>query len=129
MKEKVQNEVTKIKEKLEIYLSESKNEIKISERINKGIKKMENEEKNIIKTLSYVSKINKTQKNIKKLLMKNIKINYDENKNNIKYEEYYFNGIYIPKNIEFKIISMEFIYLKILNSKIYLHQVLIYIGK
>ena len=39
MKEKLKNEVTKIKEKLEIYLSESKNEIKISERINKGIKK------------------------------------------------------------------------------------------
>ena len=37
MKEKLQNEVKKIKEKLEIYLSESRNEIKISERINKGI--------------------------------------------------------------------------------------------
>jgi len=108
MKETLENEVTKIKEKLEIYLTESKNEIKICERINKGIKKMENEEENIIKTLSYVSKINKTKKNIKKLfstLMKNIKFNYDENKNNIKYEEYYFNGIYIPKNIEFKNIS------------------------
>ena len=51
MKERLQNEVTKIKEKLENYLIESKNEIKISERINKGIKKMENEEKNIIKNL------------------------------------------------------------------------------
>ena len=37
MKENLKNEVTKIKEKLEIYLLESKNEIKISERINKGI--------------------------------------------------------------------------------------------
>ena len=37
MKEKLQNEITKIKEKLEIYLSESKNVIKINERINKGI--------------------------------------------------------------------------------------------
>ena len=37
MKEKLQNGVTKIKEKLEIYLSESKNEININERINKGI--------------------------------------------------------------------------------------------
>jgi len=106
MKEKLQIEVTKIKEKLEIYLSESKNAIKINEKINKGIKKMENEEKNIIKTLSYVSKINKTQKNVNKLfntLMKNIKFKYDNNY--IKYEEYYFNGIYIPKNIEFKDIS------------------------
>ena len=37
MKEKLQNEVRKIKENLEIYLSESKDEIKINERINKGI--------------------------------------------------------------------------------------------
>ena len=65
---------------------------------------MENEENNMIKLLSYVSKINKTQKNMKKLfskLMRNIKFNYEEEKNNIKYEEYYFNGIAIPKNIEF----------------------------
>jgi len=71
---------------------------------------MENEENNIIKTMSYVSKISKTQKNMKKLLyaiMKNIKFNYDENKNNIKYEEYYFNGIFIPKNIEFKNITSD----------------------
>ena len=39
--------------------------------------------------------------------MKNIKFNYDENNNNIKYEEYYFNGIYIPNNIEFKDISLS----------------------
>ena len=38
-------------------------------------------------------------------LMKNIKINYEKEKNNIKYEEYYFNGIFIPKNIEFKDIT------------------------
>ena len=62
MKEKLQIEVTKVKEKFENFLSELNIEIKISERINKGIKKMENEEKNIIKILSYVSKINKTQK-------------------------------------------------------------------
>ena len=108
LKEEIQNKVTKIKEKLENYLSESKDNIKISERINKGIKKMENEEKNMIKILSYVSKINKTQKNMKKLfreLMMNIKFNYDEEKSKIKYEEYYFNGIFIPKNIEFKDIS------------------------
>ena len=108
LKEILQNEVTKIKEKLEYFLSESNNEIKISERIEKGIKKMENEEKNMIKILSYVSKINKTQKNMNKLLaskMKNIKFKYEEEKNDIKYEEYIFNGITIPKNIEFKYIS------------------------
>ena len=36
-------------------------------------------------------------------LMKSIKFNYEEN--NIKYEEYYFNGIPIPKNIEIKDIN------------------------
>ncbi len=108
LKEKLQNEVTKTKEKLENYLSESINDIKISERINKGIKKLENEDKNMIKILSYVSKINKTKKSMKKLfneLMVNIKFNYEEEKNNIKYEKYLFNGIPIPKNIEFKDIT------------------------
>ena len=47
--------MTKVKEGLENYISELNNEIRISERINKGIKKMENEEKNIIKILSYNS--------------------------------------------------------------------------
>ena len=108
LKEKLQNEVSKCKEQLENFLSQSNNEIQISERINKGIKKIENDDKNIIKILSYVSKINKTQKNINNLfshLMKNIKFNYEEEKSNIKYEEYYFNGIYIPKNIEIKDVS------------------------
>ena len=115
LKENLQNEVTKIKEKLENYLSESNNEIKISERIKKGIQKMENEENNMIKLLSYVSKINKTQKNMNKLfqnLMKNIKINYEKDKNNIKYEEYYFNGLFIPKNIEFKDVTTSSLNIK-----------------
>ena len=105
LKEKLDNNVTKTKEKLEIFLSECNNEIKISERISKGLKKMENQEKNIIKILSFISKMNKTHKNNKKILqelMQSIKFNYEEEKSNIKYEEYYFNGIMIPKNIEFK---------------------------
>jgi len=108
LKEKLENEVAKIKDQLGIYLSETNNKIKISERINKGIKKMENEQKNIIKTLSYISTIHKTQKNLSEYLnalMKSIKFYYDENEKSIKYEEYYFNGIYILKNIEFKNIS------------------------
>ena len=108
IKEKLDNEITKVKEDLENYISELNNEIRISERINKGIKKMENEEKNMIKILSYVSKINKTQnkmKNIFTKLIKSIKISHEEEKNIIKYEEYYFNIIPIPKNIELKNIS------------------------
>ena len=60
----------------------------------------------IINLLSYVSKINKNKKLNKKLfseLMKNIKIKYEEDK--INYEEYYFNGVPIPKNIQFKDIT------------------------
>ena len=62
----------------------------------------------MIKTLSYVSKINKNQKEMKILfqeLMKNLKISFKEEESNIKYEEYYFNGIQTPKDIEFKEIT------------------------
>jgi len=44
----LQNEVTKIKEKLEIFLSQTNQVIKNSELINKGIKSIEKENKNII---------------------------------------------------------------------------------
>ena len=104
----MQNEVTKTKEKLENFLSESNQIIKINEKIDKGIKLLEKGEKNIIKILSYISKINKINKNMKNLnqgLMKNLKITFQNEQNNIKYEEYYFNGIPIPKDIEFKDIT------------------------
>ena len=106
--ENLQNEATNIKEKLEIYLSEANQILKNSERINKGIKSIEKDNKNIIKTLTYVSKINKNKKEINKLkkqLIKNTKISLKENETKIKFEEYYFNGIPIPKNIQFKDIT------------------------
>ena len=54
MKEKLQNEVTKVKESLENYLSELNKIIKYNERIIKGINKLENEkEKNLFKNLLY----------------------------------------------------------------------------
>jgi len=49
LKENLKTEYTKVKEKLEKFLSESDNLIKINEKINKGIKNLENKEKNIIK--------------------------------------------------------------------------------
>ena len=50
MKEELQIKVTKTKEKLENFWSEANSQIKLSERIQQGIKKMENEEKkNMIK--------------------------------------------------------------------------------
>ena len=57
--EKLQNEVTKVKEKLELVLSESNNIIKSNERVDKGIKIIEkNKDNNITQILSYISKIN-----------------------------------------------------------------------
>ena len=57
--EKLQNEVTKVKEKLELVLSESNDIIKSNERVDKGIKIIEkNKDNNITQILSYISKIN-----------------------------------------------------------------------
>jgi len=94
IKDNLQIEVTKTKEKLEVYLSFSNKIIKDIERINKGIKILEEEEKNMIKKLTYVSKINKNEKEIKKLnytCMRNIKISFKEEENKVKYDEYFFN--------------------------------------
>jgi len=105
LKDNLQNEVTKTKEKLEDYLSFSNKIIKDIERINKGIKSFEKDEKNMIKILTYVSKIKKNDKEFTKLneaCMRNIKISFEEKENKVKYEEYFFNGIPSPKNIEFK---------------------------
>ena len=63
------------------------------------------EEKNMLKILSYVSKINKNKQEMKALfqeLMKNLEITFQEEQTNIKYNEYYFNGIQVPKDITFK---------------------------
>ena len=105
LKEKLQNEVTKVKEKLENALSKSINSIKLGERIIKSkVFNVENkEQKNMLQFLSYITKINKTQRDMNILFqeqMKNLKINFD--KSNINFEEYYFNGIPHPKEIEFK---------------------------
>ena len=109
MKEKLQNEVTKIKEKMEINLSESERLIRENERILKGInslKKQENE--NMIKILTYISKINKNKKNLSQFFcekMKNMKILFNEEQNNIIYEEYYFN---FPINIKIDNVSYDY---------------------
>ena len=60
----------------------------------------------MLKILTYISRIIKNDKEIKKLndtLMRNIKISFEEEQENkVKYEEYFFNGIPSPKDIEFK---------------------------
>ena len=108
LKEKLKNEVTKIKENLELNLSKINDTIRNCERIMKGMQKIEKEEQKMIKKLNYVSKINKNQKEMKSLfqqLMKNIKISFDEKESDIKYEEYYFSGLQIPKDIKFSDIN------------------------
>ena len=103
MKEKLQNKVTKVKENLENYLSQTNNELKLNERISQGIKKIENEEKNMFRTLSYITKINKNKKpmnNLSQEIIKSLNFFYEENKNNIKYEENYINGMPNIENIK-----------------------------
>lgn len=103
LKDKLKNEVTKTKEKLEINLSRIKELSTSCGKIQKGIKLLEKENKNMIIVLSYVSKINKNKKEFKKVLnesMKNIKIEYDKEKLDIKFIDYYFN-ISPPIDIQF----------------------------
>jgi hypothetical protein len=64
----------------------------------------------MIKILSYASKINKSQKAMNKLfqtLMKNLKISYVEEESTIKFDDYYFNGIPSPKDVEFKDVGLN----------------------
>jgi hypothetical protein len=59
-------------------------------------------------------------KNLFQELMRNIKISFEEEKKIINYEEYYFNGIPSPKDIQFKDIYFDSINIswKIDNLKI-----------
>ena len=109
IKEKLENQVTKVKEGLENFLTESNELIRENEKIKKGLDIMKKkEEKSMVKILSYISTINKKNKDCKKLfqeLMRNLKLEFVEKETNIKYTDYYFNGIPSPKNIEINNIS------------------------
>ena len=110
IKDSLKNEITKIKEKLEIYYSEIYEVIKKGELSSKIIKsyKKNKEEKIPIKELTYISFLNKANKEIQKHIlnpMKNIKISYNDNEEIFKFEEYYLNGIKYPKMIELGDIS------------------------
>jgi len=105
IKDKLDNEVTKIKSKLEEHLLLANSLIRNFEKINKGIQGLNKEEQNkninLLKNLTYVSKLNKNQKEMNKIsqiLMKNLKLDFIDD--NIKYEKYYFNGLSIPKDIK-----------------------------
>ena len=109
LKDSLKNEVTRVKEKLENYLSNSNELIRKNEKLNEGVNILKkDEEKNILKTLSYISNINKNKKEILSLLgklIKNINISYNEEKGQIYFDNYYFNGVYIPKNFKNEDIS------------------------
>ena len=111
LKEELQNKVTKTKEKLENFLNDSNQVIRISEKIKKGIISLEKDEnKNMIKVLSYVAKINSNKIESNSLLvtlMKNLDMSFQEELTNINYEEYFFNGIQRPKNIQIKDIKIH----------------------
>ena len=105
IKDKLDNEVTKIKSKLEEHLSLANSLIRNYEKINKGIqslnKEKQNKNINLLKNLTYISKLNKNQNEMNKLSqisMKNLKLDFIDD--NIKYEEYYFTGLSIPKDIQ-----------------------------
>jgi len=110
LKNKLKIEVTKIKENLEINLTKINEIIRKNERIMKGLKLfLEEKDSQMIKKLNYVSNINKNIKEMKlysQQPMKNIKIIFNEKESNIIYNEYYFNGISIPKDIAFSDIEL-----------------------
>ena len=103
LKNRLNEEVTTIKNNMELNLSKINNILTNYEKIKKtNIYYYRIKEEQIITKLNYISDINKTQKEMKELfnhLMQNYKISYDGY--NIKYDQYYFNGIPIPKNINF----------------------------
>ena len=112
LKETLKNNVTKIKEKLENYFSESNNIIKSSDRLNKIIKLYENEKQddNSLKMLSYISYVNKCIKEIEKFFLNliiNLKIDYKDDEEVLIFNEYNFWGIKYPKDIEFKDVGVE----------------------
>ena len=110
LREKFETEVTKKKEYLENYLSETDELIKSYDKINKGIKILEKEEKNIIKILSYISNISKNINKMNHLtneFITNLKITFEEEQRKIMYNDYIFNGLPIPKNIKCEDISSD----------------------
>jgi len=111
LREQLQNKVTKVKEILESFLTQCNISIKSYENIQKEIKIIEkNEEKDIIRELAYISQISHLEKNMTKLLsefMSNYNISFIEKEKKFKFEEYFFNGIQIPKELEFKNIKTD----------------------
>ena len=113
--DKLNNEITKVKENLYNNFSKIADEIKTNERINKYMKMMGQKEKNIFKKLTIISNMEKNIKEMKKInndKIKSIKIKFIENNNDLEINEYYINDneIYEKK----KLIIMQIMKRKII---------------
>ena len=104
LKSELDLNVTKLKDKLEKFYTESNNILSSCEKMIKAIQNYEknNDNNSTIKTLCYISKVNQVNVEIKELLKKpfhNTEISF-ENDNTLNYKNYYINGIPTPKNIK-----------------------------
>ena len=94
--------VNNIKEELEDYLKKTNNMLLSLNKTQELIQNNENKN-NEIKTLYYISEINKgeeTAKDFLKKKIKNLNISMYLDNSAIFYENYYFNGIPIPKYVK-----------------------------
>ena len=94
--------VNNIKEELEDYLKKTNNMLLSLNKTQELIQNNENKN-NEIKTLYYISEINKgeeTAKDFLKKKIKNLNISIYLDNSEIFYENYYFNGIPIPKYVK-----------------------------
>ena len=104
----MQNEVTKVKEKMENTLSEINEEIRLNERINKITNKLEKDDENLVKIISFISKIKNTMKIMNETMkkpLKNIKFNFQKENKSINFEEYNINDNMSKFNVDSKILE------------------------
>ena len=104
LKKQLEDKFVEIKNPLEDLLPKLYNFILNAEKVMKSSNSYM-EENNIFKKLAYISNISniiKKKEQYFKMLMKSMNINFDSEKMEINFEEYYFNGIPLPLNIEFK---------------------------
>lgn len=96
--------VNEIIKKLNENLNKIQDQINKSTQINESLKYLNNlKDDQIIKKLTCISNINIHEKDLNKILselMKSLKFTYSSENKNLKFDEYYFNGLPIPINIQ-----------------------------